>query len=141
MDRVWIFNALQLAATGYAFWRGGAPERLTGLALLLAALATHDLLLAPSTPMAAPRIDATTIVIDGETLSARADLGLHTQPLSLAGVPILSVPLALPQGAMPIGVQLIAAPGREALLFETAAALVAAGLVACTPVPLQAEAA
>ena len=40
MDRVWIFNALQLAATGYAFWRGGAPERLTGLALLLAALAT-----------------------------------------------------------------------------------------------------
>lgn len=41
MDRVWIFNALQLAATGYAFWRGGAPERLTGLALLLAALATR----------------------------------------------------------------------------------------------------
>lgn len=114
-------------------------ERFTGE--LLAALAMHDLLLAPSTPMAAPRIDATMIVIDGETLSARADLGLHTQPLSLAGVPILSVPLALPQDAMPIGVQLIAAPGREALLFETAAGLVAAGLVACTPVPLQADAA
>ncbi|MGN7161193.1 AtzE family amidohydrolase [Sphingomonas sp. SAFR-052] len=97
---------------------------------LLEALATHDLLLAPATPMAAPRIDATTIVIDGQSLSARADLGLHTQPLSLAGVPILSVPLAQ-AGAMPIGVQLIAAPGREALLFDTAAELVAAGLVAC----------
>lgn len=97
------------------------------------ALATHDLLLAPATPMSAPRTDATTIVIDGQTLSARADLGLHTQPLSLAGVPILSVPLSQPEGAMPSGVQLIAAPGREALLFDKAAALVAAGLVACTP--------
>ncbi|RSU51111.1 AtzE family amidohydrolase [Sphingomonas sp. S-NIH.Pt15_0812] len=114
-------------------------ERFT--AELLAALAGHDLLLAPSTPMSAPRIDATTIVVDGETLSARADLGLHTQPLSLAGVPILSVPLSLPEDAMPIGVQLIAAPGREALLFETASALVAAGLVACTPAPQEAEAA
>ncbi|WP_267434941.1 AtzE family amidohydrolase [Sphingomonas sp. GM_Shp_1] len=102
------------------------------------ALATHDLLLAPATPMPAPRIDATTIVIDGQTLSARADLGLHTQPLSLAGVPILSVPLRQPEAAMPIGVQLIAAPGREALLFKTAADLVAAGLVACTPAPREA---
>ena len=30
-----------MAATVYAFWRGGAPERLTGLSLLLAALATR----------------------------------------------------------------------------------------------------
>nr|WP_294234625.1 AtzE family amidohydrolase [uncultured Sphingomonas sp.] len=103
-------------------------ERFT--AELMAALAEHDLLLAPATPMPAPRIDATTIEIDGQTLSARADLGLHTQPLSLAGVPILSVPLRQPEGAMPIGVQLIAAAGREALLFETAAALVSVGLVA-----------
>ena len=107
-------------------------ERFT--AELMGALAEHDLLLAPATPMPAPRIDATTIMIEGQTLSARADLGLHTQPLSLAGVPILSVPLCQPEGAMPIGVQLIAAPGREALLFRTASALVAAGLVACTPV-------
>ena len=30
-----------MAATVYAFWRGGAPERGTGLSLLLAALATR----------------------------------------------------------------------------------------------------
>ena len=41
MERFWIFNALQVAATAYAFWRGGAPERVTGLSLLLAALATR----------------------------------------------------------------------------------------------------
>ncbi|MEP9401304.1 AtzE family amidohydrolase [Sphingomonas sp. VNH70] len=111
----------------------GVAERFIGE--VLAALADHDLLLAPATPMAAPRSDATTIVLDGQTLSARADLGLHAQPISLAGVPVLSVPLAHGADAMPIGVQLIAARGREALLFATAAALEAAGLVACTPAP------
>lgn len=40
MDRVWIFYAIQLAASGYALLRGGAPERLTGLALLVAAVST-----------------------------------------------------------------------------------------------------
>ena len=40
MDRVWAFYAVQVAASGYALVRGGAPERLTGLALLLAAVST-----------------------------------------------------------------------------------------------------
>ncbi|KQO06836.1 MULTISPECIES: hypothetical protein [unclassified Sphingomonas] len=40
MDRVWIFYSIQLAASAYAILRGGAPERLTGLALLLAAVST-----------------------------------------------------------------------------------------------------
>ncbi|MGA1799518.1 hypothetical protein VH567_12140 [Sphingomonas sp. 4RDLI-65] len=35
-----MFYAIQLAASGYAILRGGAPERLTGLALLLAAAST-----------------------------------------------------------------------------------------------------
>ncbi|HXH14879.1 MAG TPA: hypothetical protein VNJ10_01975 [Sphingomonas sp.] len=40
MDRVWLFYAIQVAASGYALLRGGAPERLTGLALLIAAAST-----------------------------------------------------------------------------------------------------
>jgi hypothetical protein len=40
LDRVWLFYAIQMAASGYALLRGGAPERLTGLALLLAAAST-----------------------------------------------------------------------------------------------------
>ena len=40
MDRGWVFYAIQVVASGYALWRGGAPERLTGLALLIAAAST-----------------------------------------------------------------------------------------------------
>ena len=41
MTRVLLFNLLQIAATLYAFRRGGAPERVVGLALLTAALSTR----------------------------------------------------------------------------------------------------
>ena len=36
MERVIIFNILLLLASGYALWRGGMPERIVGLSLLIA---------------------------------------------------------------------------------------------------------
>jgi len=43
MERVIFFNLLQLAVSGYAVIRGGAPERIVGLSLLVATLATRVL--------------------------------------------------------------------------------------------------
>lgn len=37
---VYLFNGLQLAVSGYAWWRGGHPERLVAVMLLAAAGAT-----------------------------------------------------------------------------------------------------
>lgn len=96
---------------------------------LLGALETFDVLVAPATPSVAPDIAAGTIEIDGKMVSARANLGLYTQPLSLAGVPVLSVPLNRP-GQLPIGVQLVAGRGREEMLFDVAQRLVDGGIVA-----------
>lgn len=104
---------------------------------LAAAFETYDLLIAPTTPSVAPRIADGLIEIDGKRVSARANLGLYTQPLSVAGVPILSVPLKRP-GKLPLGVQLIAARGQEETLFSGAKQLVDAGLVAYDPAPLKA---
>ncbi|WP_342630125.1 AtzE family amidohydrolase [Nguyenibacter vanlangensis] len=96
-----------------------------------------DVLIAPATVGEAPLIDQPTILVDGQPVSARANLGLYTQPLSLAGVPILSAPLAA-SGGLPLGIQLIAAPGREAALFAVAAALHDAGLAGRVPLPQKA---
>ena len=41
MDRILLFNLLQALASGYAMLRGGAPERLAGASLLVAALSTR----------------------------------------------------------------------------------------------------
>ena len=89
--------------------------------------ADHDILLAPATPCAAPLIADPRIEIDGALSPARADLGIHTQPISFLGLPSLAVPLRRP-GRLPLGLQLIGRPGSEPLLFAYAETLEAQGI-------------
>jgi AtzE family amidohydrolase len=91
-----------------------------------------DVLLAPATPDVAHAIGTETIELNGETLPARAAVGLLTQPLTLAGLPIAVAPV-WPGGPLPIGVQIIAPPWREDLVLGVAAQLEQAG-VARAPV-------
>ena len=108
---------------------------------LLDAFTRTELLIAPATPVAAPLAGQESIEINGEVLPARASLGLLTQPVSCIGLPVLTVPLAGPDG-LPLGVQLIAPPWREDLAFAAAQALEAMGVAACPrPTALLAQAA
>lgn len=95
-----------------------------------AAFAKFDILIAPSTPTIAPRIADGMIEVNGQSVSARANLGICTQPISITGAPALSVPIRRP-GKMPIGVQLIAARGREDVLFAAAQKLEECGIAGC----------
>ncbi|MBS4074078.1 AtzE family amidohydrolase [Ameyamaea chiangmaiensis] len=95
----------------------------------------YDVLVAPAVPGVAPRRDQPVIVVDGAEVPARANLGLYTQPLSFVGMPILTAPLTVE--GLPLGVQLIAAPGREDRLFAVARSLESAGIAGCTLVPPQ----
>jgi AtzE family amidohydrolase len=87
-----------------------------------------DVILAPTTPISAPLIGQQTMILDGEEILVRPHLGLFTQPLSFIGLPVLSVPIQRPN-ALPLGVQLIAAPYNEALILRVAAALEVKGVV------------
>jgi aspartyl-tRNA(Asn)/glutamyl-tRNA(Gln) amidotransferase subunit A len=87
-----------------------------------------DVILAPTTPISAPLIGQQTMILDGEEILVRPHLGLFTQPLSFIGLPVLSVPIQR-QNALPLGVQLIAAPYNEALILRVAAALEVKGVV------------
>ena len=89
---------------------------------------TVDIILAPTTPCAAPPLGQQTMLIAGEEVPIRAHLGMYTQPLSFIGLPVLSVPIQR-AGALPLGVQIIAAPYNEALLLRVAAVLEAQGIV------------
>ena len=81
--------------------------------------AETDLILAPATPTSAPLVDQQTFVLDGQTLPVRPNLGIFTQPISFIGLPVVTVPV-WPEQGMPIGVQIIAAPGKEALALRAA---------------------
>jgi aspartyl-tRNA(Asn)/glutamyl-tRNA(Gln) amidotransferase subunit A len=87
-----------------------------------------DVILAPTTPCPAPLIGQQTMILDGEEILVRPHLGLFTQPLSFIGLPVISVPIGHPN-ALPLGVQLIAAPYNEALILRVAAVLEAMGVV------------
>jgi AtzE family amidohydrolase len=87
-----------------------------------------DVIIAPATPCIAPKLGQQTFVLDGVELPVRANIGVHTQPISFIGLPVVAVPV--PLDPMPIGVQIIAAPWREDIALRVAFALQQAGTVA-----------
>ncbi len=89
---------------------------------ILELVAMYDVMLAPAAPCVAPPIADPRIMIDGAMVPARADLGVHTQPISFTGLPSLAVPLRRP-GRLPLGLQLIGKPGGEPALLRFAAML------------------
>jgi aspartyl-tRNA(Asn)/glutamyl-tRNA(Gln) amidotransferase subunit A len=88
-----------------------------------------DVILAPATPVSAPRLGQKTIAIGGREVPLRAHMGIYTQPISFVGLPVAAVPVR-EAGAMPYGVQVLAAPWREDHCLRVAATLEAAGIAA-----------
>ena len=89
-----------------------------------------DVILAPSTPMRAPKIGQKTALFGGIELPVRPNLGIFTQPISFVGLPVVSVPVWLPGEKLPLGVQIIAAPWREDIALRVAHYLEQSGAVA-----------
>lgn len=87
-----------------------------------------DAILAPATPTSAPEVSQQTFVLDGQELPVRPSLGLFTQPISFIGLPVVTVPV-WPAKGMPVGVQIIAAPGREDIALRIAHDLERRGIV------------
>ena len=96
----------------------GPPRRV--LARYRAWFADHDVLLSPTLAQPPLRVGA----YRGKGL-ARTVLGLTAYmpfppPLNLVGFPAASVPAGTTGDGLPLGVQLAAAPGGEALLLSLA---------------------
>jgi aspartyl-tRNA(Asn)/glutamyl-tRNA(Gln) amidotransferase subunit A len=100
-------------------------------AKLLEIFKSVDLLIAPATPCTAPKLGQVNFVLDGVELPVRANVGIHTQPISFIGLPVVAVPV--PLQPMPIGVQLIAPPWREDIALRVAYSLERMGVVAAPP--------
>src|SRR5260221_9064586 len=88
---------------------------------MLEVFASVDVIIAPATPCVAPKLGQATFVLDGVELPVRANIGIHTQPISFIGLPVVAVPV--PLEPMPIGVQVIAAPWREDIALRVAYAV------------------
>jgi AtzE family amidohydrolase len=80
-----------------------------------------DAILAPATPVTAPKLGQVNFTLDGVETPLRPNMGIYTQPISFIGLPVAAVPV--PLKPMPIGVQIITAPWREDIALRIAYAL------------------
>ncbi|MEN5016636.1 AtzE family amidohydrolase [Erwinia sp. Eh17-17] len=95
-----------------------------------------DVLIAPATPTSATLIGQETMRINGSDLPVRASMGMLTQPISFAGLPVTSVPLRTAAG-LPIGLQLISAPFNEAACLRAARTLEQLGITQAAPANME----
>jgi aspartyl-tRNA(Asn)/glutamyl-tRNA(Gln) amidotransferase subunit A len=86
---------------------------------ILQVFETVDVIVTPATPIPAPAIAE--LQEKPELLRPRELLLLrNTRPFNIWGVPAISVPCGFTTQALPIGLQIAGAPGREDLVLEVA---------------------
>ncbi len=86
-----------------------------------AAFERVDYIIGPVAPTAAPKLHDSSLTPLQTYLS-----DIYTIPANLAGLPAISIPTPQPEGAMPIGIQLLGAHYSDAGLLSVASALEAA---------------
>jgi aspartyl-tRNA(Asn)/glutamyl-tRNA(Gln) amidotransferase subunit A len=77
-----------------------------------------DVLLAPSTPVTAPRVDSDEVEVGGRREDARLASTRLVRAINLLGEPALSLPCGSSVNGLPIGAQLIAPPFTDAWLLR-----------------------
>jgi aspartyl-tRNA(Asn)/glutamyl-tRNA(Gln) amidotransferase subunit A len=85
---------------------------------MLRVLQSTDLLLTPTLPITAPRLDQKTVEGPAGPMDVRAALTLFTRPFNLTGLPALSLPCGFDDEGMPIGLQIIGRPFDEAAVLR-----------------------
>ncbi len=77
-----------------------------------------DLVVTPTEPIPAPKLDEKNVVFGGTVDSVRNALTRLTRPVNLVGYPALSIPCGFTAAGLPVGLQLIGRPFEEAALLR-----------------------
>jgi aspartyl-tRNA(Asn)/glutamyl-tRNA(Gln) amidotransferase subunit A len=87
-------------------------------------LALHgvDALLLPTLPILAPTLGQDDIVIGDSSVPVRAAMLRNTQLFNMTGHPAISLPMRMPDGVLPAGVQFVGRLDRTSTLLAIAAA-------------------
>ena len=84
------------------------------------ALRHADVLLAPSTPIVATRLDESHVELGGERVDVRSALIRFTRPFNLSGHPACAVPCGFTSAGLPIGMQIVGRAFDEATVLRAA---------------------
>jgi aspartyl-tRNA(Asn)/glutamyl-tRNA(Gln) amidotransferase subunit A len=85
-------------------------------------LLIFDALVLPTLPITAPVLGQDEVVMDGRRVNVRAAMLRNTQLFNMTGHPAISLPLPMPEGVLPCGLQLVGRLDKTAELLAIAAA-------------------
>lgn len=123
-----VRDRLRAGALVPAVWVARAQKLRRMLCEQLArALDGVDVLIAPATPCPAFAPGCAAWQVADTSLPIRLGIGMFTQPLTLAGLPIAVVARRGSGSGLPVGVQIVARAGSEASALAAAMRLEAAG--------------
>lgn len=100
-----------VTSTEYSLARRTQTEARRSLSGLLE---EYQILLLPTTPITAPLIEGSDAVEQARRLTR------FTAPFNLTGLPAISIPCGASQEGLPMGLQMVAGPWREAKLLRAA---------------------
>ena len=86
---------------------------------LLEAMKGVDFLVAPTTPVVAPKIGEERVGLNGKSVDVYTTLTRLTLPFNVVGFPVISIPIGFARG-LPVGAQIIARPFEEGSLLRMA---------------------
>ena len=84
------------------------------------ALAQRDVLLAPSTPIAATPLGERDVTVDGVPVDVRSSLLKFTRAFNFSGHPSCSVPCGVTADGFPLGMQIVGRPFDEVMVLRVA---------------------
>ncbi|MBI2913225.1 MAG: amidase, partial [Chloroflexi bacterium] len=85
-----------------------------------ALLAHLDVLIAPATPIVAPPVGQTEVMVEGDRHDVRSSLIRFTRPFNLSGHPACSVRAGFSDNGLPVGLQIVAPRHRDDLVLQAA---------------------
>jgi aspartyl-tRNA(Asn)/glutamyl-tRNA(Gln) amidotransferase subunit A len=83
-------------------------------------LMTFDALMLPTLPVTAPVLGQDEVAMEGQKVNVRAAMLRNTQLFNMTGHPAISLPLPMPPGLMPCGLQLVGRLDKTAELLAIA---------------------
>lgn len=88
---------------------------------------TIDMLVLPSVGVEPPEVNAFSHLSPAEHFKQSAALGAFTAPFNITGQPAASLPVGKTSNGLPIGVQIVARRGKDALVLQMSRALAECG--------------
>jgi len=94
-----------------------------------------DCIFTPTTPTPAPKIGQMTMKVGGVDEDVRLATTRLMRAINVLGIPALSIPCGFTKSGLPIGLQILGAPGAEATILRAGAAIEdATGVVGRKPI-------